>query len=153
MDFINKIFELDFSSLVPDMGLLLDKAQDVVTISVLVGPLVLVILGLLYMFKAPKEANYSFGYRTYFGMGSVEAWQFTQRVGGTTFVVLGFCLMLAMLVVVSDFSIKDPFEISVAAMKCMLWQIGLVIVARIGVALAAAICFDSYGNRRRERDI
>ena len=39
MDFINKIFELDFKSLVPDMGVLLDKAQDLVTVSVLVGPL------------------------------------------------------------------------------------------------------------------
>jgi len=153
MDFITKIFELDFSALVPDMGMLLDKAQDVVTVSVLVGPLVLILLGLLYMFRSPKEANHSFGYRTYFGMGSVEAWQFTQRVGGATFVVLGFCLMLAMLVVVSDFSLKDPFEISVMAMKCMLWQIGLVILARLGVGITAAVFFDSFGNRRREKEI
>ena len=153
MDFINKIFELDFKSLVPDMGMLLDKAQDLVTVSVLVGPLVLILLGLLYMFKSPKEANHSFGYRTYFGMGSVEAWQFTQRVGGTTFVVLGFCLLLVMLVVVSDFSTKDPFDISVLAMKCMLWQAALVILSRIGVAITAAVCFDSFGNRRREKEI
>ena len=153
MDFIKQIFELDFSSLVPEMGFLLDKAQDIVTVSVLIGPLVLTILGLLYMFKSPKEANYSFGYRTYFGMGSVEAWQFTQRVGGTIFTVLGFCLLLVMLVVVSDFSVKDPFEISMLAMKCMFWQAGLVIFARIVVAITAAVCFDSLGNRRREKDI
>ena len=143
----------DPAALLPELDSLSGWVVTIARIAVMAGPLVLLVLGIAYLLIAPKEANYSFGYRTYFGMGSVEAWQFTQRVGGTTFVVLGFCLMLAMLVVVSDFSIKDPFEISVAAMKCMLWQIGLVIVARIGVALAAAICFDRFGNRRRERDI
>ena len=49
----------------------------------------MIIMGLLYFFAAPKEANHHFGYRCYFGMGSELAWRFTQRLSGIVLGVLG----------------------------------------------------------------
>jgi len=148
---INKIFELDLGSFVPDLSQLLDHSRLIVTLCVLAGPMVLLLLGLIYILAPPKEANHRFGFRTYYGMGSVEAWQFTQRFGGCMFAVLGFILLLVMLVVVSNFSTKDPFQMVTTAAKCMLWQAGTALAARFLTGCAAAIVFDSYGDRRREK--
>lgn len=148
---INKIFELDLSGFVPDLSQLLDHSRLIVTLCVLVGPIVLLVLGALYLLLPPKEANHKFGIRTYYGMGSVEAWRFTQKVGGGMFVCLGIALILAMLVVVSNFSTKDPFQMVMIAAESMLWQAGSVLVARFLTAFVAAIVFDSYGDRRREK--
>ena len=72
----------DPASLLPDLTTVVGKVEFITRIAVLVGPIVLLVLGILYFFAAPKEANYRAGYRCHFGMGSVEAWQYTQRLAG-----------------------------------------------------------------------
>ncbi len=151
MDFINKIFELDLSVLVPEMGQVLDKARLLVTVSVLIGPILLLVLGLIYSFIPPKEANYRFGFRTYFGMGSVQAWRFTQRIAGIAFGGLGLILLIVMLVVIGGFNAKDHFEMVNTAMSALLWQAGLALLARFVTAVLAAVFFDRKGNRRRNK--
>ena len=150
MEFINKIFELDLGKLVPDMGLVLDYARLLVTVSVLIGPILLLVLGLIYFFLPPKEANHRFGFRTYFGMGSVEAWKFTQKIGGLAFGGLGLILLIIMLFVIGGFNGKDHFEMVNTAMVAMLWQAGLALLARLATAVLAAVFFDRNGNRRRQ---
>jgi len=150
MEFINKIFELDLGKLVPDMGLVLDYARLLVTVSVLVGPILLLVLGLIYFFLPPKEANHRFGFRTYFGMGSVEAWQFTQKIGGLAFGGLGLILLIVMLFVIGSFNGKDHFEMVNTAMVAMIWQAVLALLARLVTAVLAAVFFDRNGNRRRQ---
>ena len=150
MDFINKIFELDLGKLVPDMGLVLEKSRMLVTVSVLVGPILLLVLGLIYFFIPPKEANHRFGFRTYFGMGSVEAWQFTQKIGGLAFGGLGLILLIVMLFVIGSFNGKDHFEMVNTAMVAMIWQAVLALLARLATAVLAAVFFDRDGNRRKK---
>lgn len=150
MEFINKIFELDLSVLVPEMGQVLDRTRMLVTVSVLIGPILLLALGLIYFFKPPKEANHRIGFRTYFGMGSVEAWRFTQRIAGIAFGGLGALLLIIMLVVILGFHGKDHFEMVNAAMVALLWQAGLALLARLAIAILAAVFFDRKGNRRRK---
>ena len=62
---------------------------DMDLVGIAIGPVVMLALGLAYLFLAPKEANYYFGYRTYFGMGSVHSWRFTQRLSGIVLSLLG----------------------------------------------------------------
>ena len=150
MEFINKIFELDLSVLVPEMSLVLDRTRMLVTVSVLIGPILLLALGLIYFFKPPKEANHRIGFRTYFGMGSVEAWRFTQRIAGIAFGGLGALLLIIMLVVILGFHGKDHFEMVTAAMVALLWQAGLALLARLAIAILAGVFFDRKGNRRRK---
>ena len=72
-------------------------------ICVMLGPVLLVILGLCYLFLAPKEANYYFGYRCFYGMGSVNAWQFTQRMAGIILGSLGLMLPIVMALISMGF--------------------------------------------------
>lgn len=150
MDFITSLFEMDLGALVPKLDVFLGSIRTVLTLAVLAGPIILLVLGVLYLFVSPPEANYKFGFRTYFGMGSVEAWRFSQRIAGLAFGCLGLVLLIVMIVVVAGFSGKDAFAMAEAAVTCLLWQAGLTLIARLTVAILAAVFFTANGGRRRE---
>ena len=149
MSFINKLLDMDFGALLPEADTLLWLAQFGVSMAVIVGPLVLVVLGLLYLLRPTKEANYKFGFRTYFGMGSQEAWVFTQKMAGMLFTVVGGILLLVMLVIATNFIKQDLFTAAATAMVCLLCQLGIVLLMWFTVALLAGIYFDKDGGRRR----
>ena len=150
MEFINKIFELDLGKFVPEMTDVLEKTRFLVKFSVLAGPILLLVIGLMYLLFPPKEANHKLGFRTYFGMGSVEAWQFTQKIAGIAYGGLGLLLLIISVIVMLGFAGKDHFEMTVSAMVCLLWQAGLALAARLGVSITAAVRFDKDGNRRKQ---
>ena len=142
----------DPASLLPELGEIFTVITSVCRIAVLVGPIILLILGLAYLFLAPKEANYYFGYRCYFGMGSVEAWRFTQRVSGLVLGGLGLILTGVMLVVSSGFGGMDTMEMVWKAFWCLVWQGVLALLANGAIWTAAALRFDAKGNYRRKKN-
>ena len=152
MDFEN-IKELldsfDPASLLPEMGTVLEFISKAMGILVLVGPLVLLVLGLAYLFIAPKEANHSFGYRCFFGMGSVEAWQYTQRMAGLIWTVLGLVLTVAALITRGGFPEMDVQQVINKALSCLLWQAGLTAASCIAINTLAAVNFTADGDFRR----
>ena len=84
----------DPAALLPEIGTIVGKVQLVCSIAILAAPLIMLFMGLAYLLFAPREANYYFGYRTAFGMGSVSAWRHTQKVAGIIFGGLGLVLTL-----------------------------------------------------------
>ena len=78
----------DAAPILPDAGMLVDKVAMIAKVLVIAGPVIMLVMGLLYLFAAPQEANHHFGYRCYFGMGSEHAWRFTQRIAGITWTAL-----------------------------------------------------------------
>ena len=142
---------LDGSAL-PDPELLLEKLGPVLWFLLMAGPVLLVIMGLLYRFAAPSEANHHFGFRCYFGMGSVQAWQFTQRLAGITWIVLGVGLAIAMLVVKQRvLAGLDVMEMLLHALSCVLVQVGLLLIASVVIRFIVACTFDRHGVRRRDK--
>ena len=151
MDIIMKLLDIDFAKFVPDLTGLLENVRSLVTFAVLIGPVVLLILGLIYFFIPPNEANHRFGFRTYFGMGSVEAWRFTQKIAGMVFGVLGIVLLVVMLIVIAGFGGKDHFQMVNTTVTCLIWQAALALVARIFVSVLAAVVFDRNGYPRNKK--
>ncbi len=149
MDLITGLFNIDFTALVPDLTTMLGLIRFVLSLLLLAGPLSLLILGFLYLFMAPPEANYKFGFRTYFGMGSVEAWRFSQRIAGLSFGALGLILLVIALIVDLTFIGKDTYEIASSAMVCLLWQLGLTGLVRLAIAILCAKFFTADGSRRQ----
>ena len=149
-DFKTLMDEFDPASLLPELDTLVGKIALVARIAVLVGPLLLVVMGLLYLFAAPKEANYHFGYRCYYGMGSVSAWRFTQRIAGLVFSALGLILGIVMLVVSGSFSRMETVDLLWRAIYCAAWEAGLVAIACIGINITAMMCFNGKGDRRKK---
>ena len=141
----------DPASLLPDLSGLFGSLETVCRWAVMIGPVVLLVLGLLYLFLVPKEANYYFGYRTYFGMGSVHAWRFTQRLAGVTLGGLGLILTVVMLLISSGFGSMDVMDMVWKAVSCLIWEAVLALLANIGIGLAAFTLFDRKGEYRKAK--
>jgi len=150
---MNKITELmdklDPSKLVPELESLMGKAGSIAGWAVMIGPLLLLALGLLYFFKAPKEANHSFGFRTYFGMGSVEAWRYTQRLAGMILGGLGIILTVIMGIICLTWGGKDTLQILDRAVSCLIWEVVLAAIAWGGIVLHISLRYDKEGNLRK----
>ena len=140
----------DPAALLPELDTLTGKAELIARIALMAGPVVLLVLGLLYLFAAPKEANYSFGYRCFFGMGSVEAWRFTQRLAGMVLGGLGLILTVVMLIVCASFRGMEIMPMAEKAVVALIWQAGLSLAACLGINITATVLFNVAGERRRK---
>ena len=152
IDSIKELMDaFDPASLLPEMEGIFNLVTTVCRIAVLVGPIILLALGLAYLFFAPREANYYFGYRCYFGMGSVEAWRFTQRLAGIVLGVLGLILTGVMLVMSAGFPGMAAMDMVWKAFWCLIWQGALALLANGGIWLTAFLRFDAKGNYRKKK--
>ena len=141
----------DPASLLPELDSILEVIVYAVRIATLLGPIVLLALGLGYLIFAPREANYIFGYRCTFGMGSVEAWRFTQRLAGIIWGVLGLVLTLMMTSLTKNFAGQDLQEVLWLAVKYVLWEAGLALVSSLVINTIVMIRFTYDGEYRKDR--
>lgn len=150
MDKLMEMFDgLNLSGLIPDLGTVLGKLRTVSIVAVMAGPILLLALGLYYYFAPPREANYKAGFRTYYSMGSVEAWRFSQRLAGMTWTALGGVLTVVMGIICLTFGGKELDQLTHTAMVCVIWEAALVLVSYIALYILIAVTYDKDGNRRK----
>lgn len=152
MDIIDKLTSLmdglDIAKLVPDLDVLLGKLEPLVRILILVGPIAMLGLGLYYFFAAPKEANYSAGYRFRYAMSRVEVWRFTQRLAGLVYGSLGLLLGLVMgLLSIRLGKLAAP-DMVWFALKCLLWELVPTLIATLGINITVIVLYTGKGDRR-----
>ena len=151
MDIIKSLLsDFDPAALLPKLDTALGKVELVVRIAVMVGPLILLALGIWYFFLPPKEANHSVGYRFFWGMSSVESWRFTQKVAGIVWGLLGLTLAVVMFFVGSGFRDMEMMDMVTQAVKCIFWEIGLLAAACLAIDITVVVVFNSKGIRRRD---
>lgn len=138
----------DPASLLPDLSSMAGTVATITRLAVLIAPLTLLVLGLLYLFAAPKEANYRFGYRCYFGMGSEEAWRFTQRLAGILWAALGLVLTVLMVIISGGYGSKDISQVISSGFRCLIWELVLAIISVLVINIMAMIRYDRKGLRR-----
>jgi len=139
----------DPAALLPDLGAIFGSLAGVCRVAVMIGPVILLLLGLAYLFFSPKEANYYFGYRCYFGMGSVQAWRFTQRFSGLVLGVTGLVLTLAMFTLSGSFASMDVTEMVWKAVDYLVIEAAAALIANLVVNVTAMILFNRRGEYRR----
>ena len=140
----------DPAAFLPDLSKVFGSIATVCTWAVLIGPVLLLVLGLAYLFLAPREANWYFGFRCYYGMGSVQAWRYTQRLAGLVLGGLGLVLTIVMAVICGGFSGMDVTALAWRAVSCLAWQVALTLTATAAIHLTAALKFDRKGNLRKK---
>ena len=140
----------DPAALLPELSDVFGSLTTVCRFAVMIGPVILLALGLAYLFFSPKEANYYFGFRCYYGMGSVQAWRFTQRLAGVVFGGLGLILTIIMLLISGGFAKMEVTDMVWRAADCLIWQAILAVLATIGINLTAAMRFDRKGEYRKK---
>ena len=109
--------DFDVAAFLPRLDSLLGWVEMVLRLLVMAGPLLLLGFGLLYLLAPPKEANYSVGWRFWWSMASLDAWQFTHRWTGYVWSGLGLLLTIIMAFVCNAFRRMAPMEMVWAAAK------------------------------------
>ena len=150
---IQLVNEFDFAKIMPELDSVMGWIDLFVRICVLAAPVALLFFGLWWLVLPPKEANHRAGYRCYFGMGSVDAWRFTQRIAGILFTVLGVALLVISLLVSNRFPDLEPSVMLDKAVVCILWQIGITLVLSLMINLIVALRYDRNGDLRSEKSL
>ena len=150
-DILSLLQDFDVANFLPEPDKFLKDLEGIMRLIVLAGPLVLLALGAWYYFAPPEEANHSVGFRTYWGMGSVEAWRFSQRLAGLGYGVLGAVLTVVMLLVSLTFRGESAFVMVNIAMVCVVIELVLVLLVWLVLNLLIYKNFDKDGNRRKAK--
>lgn len=143
--------EFDFANFIPAVDSVLGWIELLVRLFVMAAPVCILVFGLWFLFLPPKEANHRAGYRTYFGMGSVEAWRFTQFLAGIIWSAVGLILSVVMLLVTNGYREMDMMDMVNNAIVCVLWEIGCIVLCCLGINITALVVFDRKGVRRSKK--
>ena len=141
----------DPATLLPDLSKVFDSLVPLCRLAVLIGPVVLLLLGLSYLFLTPKEANYYLGYRCYFGMGSEYAWRFPQRLAGFRFAGAGLVLTVVMFAISISFTYMQLPDMVWKAASCLVVELIVSILLILIVNISAMYHFDRKGKHRRKK--
>ena len=146
---ISSLLEIDLSGLLPEMGTFLTWLKVAVVFAMLIGPMIMLICGILYLYKPAPQATYKRGYRTTYAMGSTEAWRYTQRLAGYLWMITGGVLGVVSLVAALITLFQAPMALVVAAVVVLLIQFVIVVAVTIYIAAAVRKHYDMDGNRRK----
>ena len=151
IDSIKAIMDgFDPASLLPELSEIFSTLPGICRFCVMAGPIVLLVLGLAYLFFSPGEANWYFGYKCYYGMGSVYAWRFTQRFAGVVLTLTGLAMSIILFVLSANFASMDITAMVWKALELLLWEAGITLLANLTINLVAALRFDRKGRHRRK---
>ena len=151
LDSLKSLFEgFDIAAFLPELTTILGWVETLLRLAVMAAPLLLLGFGLLYLLAPPKEANYSLGFRCWWGMSSLDAWQFTQKIAGMIWSVLGLILTVVMALICNAFRRMEPMDMVWTAVKCLGWELALTAIACVAINVMVIVKFDKDGFRRNE---
>ena len=139
---------LDIAALLPDIMEIMNGIALLTQIALFLAPLILLGFGLYYFLLSPKEANFTTGYRCYYGMGSEEAWRFTQRLAGVIWILAGITMTLGVVLLRYRFAAMDLSQLMWTAIFCLLLQGAIVLVLRALIHFIVLLRYDRKGNKR-----
>ena len=149
VDFLKSLLsDFDPMLLLPDLAAMFEKLDVVLRVVVLAGPLCLLGLGLLYLLAPPAEANHVFGYRHFWGMSSVEAWQFTQKTAGLVWTGLGLVMTVIMAFICNGYRDMVWETMLASALTSVLIELALVVGSTFLINSLVIFQFDRKGLRR-----
>lgn len=146
---VTLVNEFDPASLIPEINTILGWVELFSRLCVMAAPVITLVLGLWYLLLPPKEANHAAGYRFYFGMGSVEAWRFTQKLAGIILGAEGLVLSIVMFLICGNFRGMDAMAMVSKAITCILWELGLLFISHIIINLIVLLRYNRKGTLRK----
>lgn len=150
IDFVKSLLtDFDPTALLPDLNGLFDNLELILRLCVLVGPLCLLGFGLCYLLMPAPEANHSYGYRFYWGMSSVEVWQFTQRLAGMVWTGLGLILTIVMAIICNGYRDLGSTEMLSSAITAIFWELGLIALSILAINITIVALYDRKGYPRQ----
>lgn len=151
MDDLMSVFQdLDVTGFLPESEKFVSSLVGWTRVFLLLPPLIVALLGVWYFFKPPAEANHKAGFRCLFSMGSVEAWQYSQRLAGLFYMIVGGALFLIMLIISLFFNSSKAASMVTTALICVLVEVVLILAMHIFLIIMVGRAYDKDGNRRKK---
>ena len=138
----------DIAKLLPELGKFVSDLRFWAGLFMLVGPIIMLLLGLWYFFLPTKEANHHIGFRTYFGMGSMDAWKYAQKMAGWFFMIGGGALTAVALVLVIVLGGAEPMKMATTALILLIIQAVVAFGLWMTLQILLMIRYDKNGNRK-----
>ncbi len=117
------------------------------SLMVLLMPVMLIVIGVIYMKKAPSEINNLSGYRTRRSMKNKETWDFAHRVYGKASLIIGAVSAPLFFIPMLFFINKDNNAVSVAALVIISIEMIPLFLSFIPVEISLKKNFDENGNK------
>ena len=136
-------------ALIPELGSLLSDMRLWMGVFMVIGPVLLLAFGAYYYFAPPKEANHKAGYRTYFGMGSIKAWHYTQRLAGLVWGIAGIAGAVAAIIGIILMATRDPADAVMPGLVILIIQAVAALVGFGFIEVSVAMHFDADGKIRK----
>ena len=150
MDFLKGLIsDFDLMSILPDLVDVLDWIIKGVNIALIIGPVILAVMGLWYLLLPTREANYVLGYRFFWGMGSVKAWKFTQRLAGLVWLILGWNMANEAYANRASLESLETLDLMYQVIELIIKQVSYVVVSILAINVVVFIIFNFKGNVRR----
>lgn len=149
VDFLKSLLsDFDVAALLPDLPSLFQGMEGVLRIAVMAGPLCLLGLGLWYLLLPPAEANHNFGYRCFWAMSSVDAWQFTQRIAGFVWSAVGLVMTIVMGVICNGYRDLSWEAMVWSAFWALVCELAVIAISILLINILVLFFFDRKGTRR-----
>lgn len=115
---------------------------------ILLIPLTMIVFGIYFLIKPPKEIKSSFGYRTSMSMKNRDTWEFAHKCCGRMWFVCGTVMLpVSLIVMLFSFSEEVGTVGAFGAIVCFV-QFIPVLGSIFLVERALKKAFDDNGNRR-----
>ena len=144
----NAITDL-LDAIIPQLEKMLSDMRFLMGFAMFIGPILLLALGAYYYYFAPPEANHKAGYRTYYGMGSVAAWKFTQGFAGKIWGLLGAGLAAVALIGCIIMAAQEPENAVVCGLVILILEAVAVIAGFVLIETTVKRRFDADGNLKK----
>ena len=137
--------DFDFARLLPEIGEFLSSMRFWTGVLMVLGPAVLLGLGLWYFLRPVQMPDEKHGFRLKHAMGSVKAWQYTQRMAALVYMILGGAMLVISIVIcLICLGVREMSMMSIAVIWLLI-QVILVIVGLSVIRNLVSKHFDSNG--------
>ena len=115
-------------------------------------PLIMLLIGIIFLKKAPNKINPVYGYRSRRSMKSIETWKFAHFLCGKIWLYSGIVMLLltilAMLLVLN----KSQDTIGLVGTITLYVQLAVIVFSIIPIEIALKRTFDENGNRKSPKN-
>ena len=144
-DLLSLLQDFDIANFLPEPDKFLRSLAGWARLMILVGPVVLLALGLWYLYGPPGEVRNTVGLRIFRVGDNPKAWRYAKKLAGAAYTALGGGLTVVMFVVSLFFSGKWGMGMITVALICVILELLLL----VGVWIAINILVErNFGKRK-----
>lgn len=117
----------------------------------LMVPILMMIIGLIFMKKAPKKINIWYGYRTSRSMKNSDTWDFANKHCAKMFLIVGAIMTVVSAIVMLAVIYKSEDVVSIVGTVVTVTQVVGIVLSVIPTERALRREFDEDGNRKNNK--